>query len=210
MIGVDEFIRIWIPTIQLVVSVLGLVSILLLWWQIRETRIWNKLATQIQLTDTDAIAERQSCLSAACARLGIIRDPIVPATDEEAITISRDEPCSLAVERYLSEMEMLATSVLIGAAHEDFAYFLHGHRLVQAYRLFSTYILLQRREVGEPEVFINLQRLALRWEERRLRDKKKSARQLLRLERRLHQQEERIAKLTRKRDNVGTPPRTIL
>lgn len=41
--SLQEFTRDIIPILQLIVSAFGLASLFLLWWQLRQTNLWNKL-----------------------------------------------------------------------------------------------------------------------------------------------------------------------
>jgi hypothetical protein len=49
----SEFSRDWVPVLQLVLTAVGLASLFLVWYQIRQTSRWNRLTTQYNFLNND-------------------------------------------------------------------------------------------------------------------------------------------------------------
>ena len=69
-----EFATNVVPVINMVIAGLGLLSLLGLFWQIRETRLWNKINTQHHLVDSLPTQDLERQVYVALAKFQIPRD----------------------------------------------------------------------------------------------------------------------------------------
>src|ERR1044071_1516904 len=104
----QEFSRDVVPLLQIIISVLGLASLYLVWWQIREARLWNKITTQASLTKVDEMYQLEKQLHDAYRAINIdLRHLQRPFTPAEVKLIRENESASLATKAYLSDLEVL-------------------------------------------------------------------------------------------------------
>ena len=164
-----EFTRDYVPVFQLAVTTLGLVSLVLLWWQIRRTTAWNKLQSHHEFfhDKPSSVAEKQ--MLDVLHRLEI--DRYTPLSEEQAKQIFDDPEASFAAKCWLNEFEDLCAAVNVGTVDKDYAYALEAERVVRNYRLFEQLILWIRNTLGIPEVYIELETVALEWERKQLEHK---------------------------------------
>ena len=157
-----------VPILQLVVSALGLLSLLGIYYQIRQ----NTRLNSFNYVDVQIFRELEKDLFATTKKLGINLRSGEPVTPEEAQEIAEDDDALFAVKAYLTNVENLALAVEIGAVDEDIAYRMHSVIVIQAYDVFRSFIDRLRKTFNENDIYRDLETIAERWKEREARQRK--------------------------------------
>jgi len=169
----QEFSRDIVPIVQLFFTVLALVSLLLLWWQIRQTTTWNKLNSPRNFADLALVSQIERQLVQAFKAIDIeirhLNQSLTPAQIER---IMNNDDAYFATKSYLGDLENLGAAVSIGALDSELAYAVHSSRLLRAHRVFGTLIGALRTKFDDREIYIELEKTALKWQEKSAYNKK--------------------------------------
>jgi len=72
------------------------------------------------------------------------------------------------VKYWLNEFEELCAAVNVGTVDGEFAFALESERVVRTFRLFENLIMYTRDTLAIPEVFVELETTALKWEREKI------------------------------------------
>lgn len=150
--------------VQSVASVLGLLALLFLALQLRQTRIWNRLDTQHQLVS--------SCLPGASQELDVWKLLDGKERVDGNLTQKAAKALYANVESWapikvcLSQFERFCAAVNAKAVDEDYAYSVCSHRVTDAYYIFQHFVSAARSVHKDSALYIDLQHVATRWRER--------------------------------------------
>jgi Domain of unknown function (DUF4760) len=163
-----EFSRDIVPILQFCVSFVGLLSILLLWWQLRLTTRWNKLTAQQSFFEKDLSGLFRD-IQSQIKPLGIdLGQGSRPLGRSEAEKILADENAYFAAKKLLNEAENICAYVQVGSVDKDLAYALESARIIKIFQIFQPLVLLIREQNNDNEIFIETQKIALEWQTRHL------------------------------------------
>ncbi len=163
----EEFSRDVVPIAQMLLTLVGLVSVILVWLQLKEATKWNKLNATLNITNLKEIQELDKSVNEALTSLGIDTQRGARAlTDSEVTEILDSDEGFFAIKAFLSDLENLATGVNVGAVHYDYSYDLHSSRFFRAINLLEPFILELRRRHKDPNIFLEMEKLAKEWKER--------------------------------------------
>ena len=189
----SEFTRDVIPIVQAALTLVGLASLVLVWWQVRESRRWNQLNAVLTLTKLDAIAKTEQALSTSFAAIGIdLGTQNGSLTAEQVTRVRTNQDAISAVYDHLAELEYLGIALSAGIADDHYARAIHGARLAHAWTVFSPLIRAIRVDAGGSSVYAEIERTALRWHEqdliaqlRRAKDEALNAKRIENLQKRI-------------------------
>jgi hypothetical protein len=174
---------------------LGTLSIVLLWAQFRESNIWNRLISYHQFfSEVPSPPRAQLLMRVLSMEPGIEAPPSAyqPLSTEQVERIWSDKgdngrpPAKEIVRAYLNDFEHFCGAINVGLVDEEYARELRGTRVIDAYFAYAEAIVRIRKEqedqaetrvlAGSPEPFtskyyLELQRTATRWHERRRRER---------------------------------------
>lgn len=157
----QEFTRDIVPILTLCVTSLGLVSLFLLWWQIRKGIAWNKLsATREHYNDLPS-QENEIGLQNKLRGIGI--DPYKPLTEEQVGKVFDDPELFLQLKLYLNKYEVYCAALAAGLMDEEYARALVGAKVVVLMEVFEKLINRQRKERDLDVIWIEIERLAAEW-----------------------------------------------
>lgn len=160
-----DFSRDVVPILQFVVTTVGLISLWLLWWQIRESQIWNKLNTQHSITNPDTISRLDRQVCDALKKIGIApTDLNRNLTDDEVNKVFANDDAYFAAKALLADLENMSAALSIGVADPDYSYAVHSSRLLRAYKIFKPFIEQLRHRHNDSEIFIEFQKTAMAWQ----------------------------------------------
>lgn len=197
--NLQEFSRDVVPILQVVISFLGLLSLLLVAWQIRETRLWNRITTQGTLTNVERIMSLERKLFDSLRAVGIDANGLRrPLTDAEIDNIYKSDDASFAVKSYLVDLEVFCAAVTVGSVDNDFARDVHGDRVGVAWLIFGPLIARSREQNHDHAFYIELEKTAVRWEEEELQKHAKQAAELVAIRRDIQKREAKIRILKQK------------
>lgn len=180
------FSRDIVPIIHLGVVTLGLAGIFLLWWQIRQTTLWNKLNSPYNFLDVERTTRLEKEVFAALRALTI--DPNLKLTVADVTKILKDDNAQLTLKAYLNDVENVCAAVRIGSVDKDCAYAVHSTRVVEIAKRNKNFVKAVQDFYRDPEIYIEMQKVAAEWEKRALKDRSKEQIKLQRLQSDLDQQ----------------------
>lgn len=193
-ITLQDFARDYVPVFQLLIGTLGLFSLILIWWQIRQTRLWNKLNVTKEFCKFETISLTEKGIVSALNIIGIeLRQKQIPLKIEQAQLIIDKHEVFLSVAHHLNDLEVLAGIVHSGMVDTDMIYSIHNSRVIRLYRIFQQFIEELRRQRNDEDLFIEFEKLALAWELKRIEQEAKKSEMLSQLKNHL-----RLAKGIRK------------
>ena len=109
----QEFVRDWVPILALIMSALGLISLGLVWYQLKLSTKWNKLQGQSNFLNR-SVDEQEGKVQAALTPLGIdFFAQLTPLTVEEAQAIRDGDEAYLQTKTYLNALEDIAAAQLV-------------------------------------------------------------------------------------------------
>ena len=170
--SLQDFVRDWVPIMSLIVGALGLLSLGLVWYQLKLSTKWNKLQGQSNFLNR-SLDEQEARLQAALMPLGIdFYAQIDKLTAPQAKAIRGNDEAYLQTKTYLNALEDIGAAVRIGFVDVDFAYALEGSRLMKAWRIFEPLALDLREYHSAPGIYIEMENVALAWGDRRAAERK--------------------------------------
>lgn len=162
----QEFARDIVPILSLVVSTLGLISLFLLWWQIRQTAVWNKLQSQYSFRDSPTFAHRRRVVEATEA-VGVdtfLR--VAPLEQDELERLWQDKNAYWAIFDYMNDLETACTALRLGSIDPEVAYAEYSSPVIRGFSLFRPWIEKVRRHYNDDELYYEIERVAHLWAER--------------------------------------------
>lgn len=159
-----EFATTWVPALELFVSVLALGSLLLVWWQIRQATTWNRLQTHHNLLSYLSGAELEEEVFRIIAQVGV--DDQRRISRDACTRILETPTWFVPVKTFLNKFEHLCSAINVGAVDERYAFSVHAARVVQVFTTFESFIDVAREHRGIDEIYIELQRVAVKWLEK--------------------------------------------
>jgi|GEM_PF-2758500 len=163
----ELFARDWVPVISMGFGFMGLVSLGLVWYQIKLGTQWNKLQGQEKYLNRD-LEDVEHKMS---VRLQLLDIPYHtqegPLSAGHVEGIWSDPETYMLVKRFLNAFEDLAAAVRIGFVDQDFAYALEGSRMIRTWRVFEPVIKRARKNASCDTFYIEMENVAESWSERR-------------------------------------------
>jgi hypothetical protein len=167
--SLQEFTRDVVPILQLIVSAFGLASLFLLWWQLRQTNLWNKLNSPQNFVNPAASIDLERKVYDSLKKLGVdVVNLNRSITQEELNKIIENDDAYFATKAYLNDLENLGVAISIGAADLDLTYAVHSARLIRAYVIFRPFIKALRDRQSNPEIYIEIEKIALDWQRKQI------------------------------------------
>jgi uncharacterized protein DUF4760 len=181
-----------VPILQFFVTAIGLFSLFLIWWQAKRTTRWNQVQSHHQFFKDTPSPEAQRQEHTTVKKIGI--DPEKPLDAQSARKIDQDDDAHFAVQNVLNDFEELCSAVEAGTVGEDYAYAVDSFRLRKTYKIYKALIDFWREKDQDAELFVHIQKVALRWEARELAFHDKERRAIAKAQRKLAKLEERVQK----------------
>lgn len=168
-----EFSEDIVPIIQLGFAAFGLVSLLLVWWQIRQTNRWNKLQFR-QTFLSQHHYELEAQVIRAAKEAGVdLKARRAPLTNDEIAKIWSNDKAYDAVTSLLNDLEVICTAVNVGAADSDVAYELHSDRIVRGFHVYAPLIESFIKHHEDEALFSQLRLVAKKWKKRAQHEQEK-------------------------------------
>lgn len=160
----SEFNRDWVSLLQLIVTAVGLGSLVLLWWQIRKTSNWNRLTSQYNFLNNAISVELSKNLYKAARRLNInLKGRLEPLTNEEVKALISDDESYVNIFAYLNEFENICGAVRAGVADFDVAYGIHSARVIIEFNVYKPFIETIRERDEDDEIWIEFECIYRNW-----------------------------------------------
>ena len=160
----SEFSKDWVPLLQLIVTTVGLGSLVLLWWQIRKTSNWNRLSSQYNFLNSATSVELSKNLYKAASKLNInLKGRTEPLTHEEVNALISDDESYVNILAHLNEFENICGAVRAGVADFDIAYGIHSARVIIEYNVYKSFIEAIRERDNDDEIWIEFECIYRDW-----------------------------------------------
>jgi hypothetical protein len=155
---IAEFSRDWAPTIAAIAACLGLVSIVLVWYQIRRTNNWNRVSAAFSLMDLDRFYLLEEQATKDCKALGIpFPHELSP---EQATAVRSNYNAYHSVKNLATFLERICVAYQAGYADKDVVSSTYGPLLVGYCGLLEHYIAAARKDTSSPEAYSDFGRTA--------------------------------------------------
>ena len=164
-----EFTQEYVPIITLIIMFLGLGSLILVWYQIRVSTKWNKLKEALSYLNNSNITEyEENLIKKTKGKYKLNEELSTDSIDE----IFESKELYFGVKKYLDEIEKISSAVNIGAFDYDFAYTTFSPKVIYNYKTFKNFITKIRSDNDDDnEIYVELEKLALDWETKYLKQK---------------------------------------
>ena len=157
----EEFSRDIVPILQLIITTLGLFSLVLLWRQARDSGRWSKLQAHRAFGSTEAPNLKQ--LRRCAHRIGVdLKARTEPLSEEETQKIWEDFDSYEALIDYFNSLESVSAQIQAGIIDSDAAFSTYGLTITGAFRLFRPLIDRLRTVYGD-DAFVEWEKLAEKW-----------------------------------------------
>lgn len=156
--SIKEFSTDWAPAISAIAAMLSLLSLLLLWYQIRGTNVWNKVAAAFGLMDLDRFYLLEEQATKDCKAISV---PFpAPLSLDQARQVRNNYNAYHAVKNLAIFLDRIAVAYQSGYADKEVVAATFGPILVGYKRVLESYIQLARTELKSPEAYRDFSRTA--------------------------------------------------
>jgi hypothetical protein len=184
-----------LAVLNVVVTGLGVASLLFVWAQLRHTATQDKLVSYHAYFQDFPRAQKVNALYASMGRLGIERpiwqNPLSAAQRDRIIADTEPAPATteIAIREYLNDFEEFAAAVNVGLVDNEYAYHIESSRILNAYfgfeKLIEHWLLEDQKKATEnraagvtpSDYYGELKRLAELWKARKLKEVEEAERQ---------------------------------
>jgi hypothetical protein len=146
------------PTVQAVAAVLGLVSLMLLWWQIKKTNDWNRVSAAFQIMEMDKFYLLEEQATKACKAIEVPFPAVLTMDAARKIRSSYDAYHS--VKNLAIFLERICVAYQAGYVDKHVIVFTYGALLSGYHSVLESYIAVTREENNAPEVYRDFKRTA--------------------------------------------------
>jgi hypothetical protein len=184
-----------LAVVNVVITGLGVASLLFVWAQLRHTATQDKLVAYHSHFQDLPRAEKVNAVYWSMGRLGIER-PIwqtpLSVAERDRILADKEPPprtAEIAIREYLNDFEEFAAAVNVGLVDDDYAYHIESARVLNAYfgfeKLIEHWLLEDQRKATEnkgagvapSDYYGELKRLAENWKARKTEEVSEAERQ---------------------------------
>ncbi len=162
-----------VPILTLLMSGVGVISLILVWHQIRLANIWNKLNTQNTLLANLPKEEHEKYVWGILS--DVDKDLDGNISEKSAADVYDDNDKFISIKGFLNSFEIVCAALNAGSIDEDYAYSVHGARITHAFERFRNFIEHVRSSRDNLEVYIELEKVAVRWIDRQNSEREKRA-----------------------------------
>ena len=161
--------------VQLWAMIAGLLSLVVLLAQSRAEVVWRRLLSYHTYFQDKPPTERLEKLRNLAETKGFLDclKEVKEMPRAAAMSILQDENASFTVCKYLDDFEMLSAAIHARIVDPEYAYHLEGTRVIRAFIVFKPMIREFRHENEYTRCYLELERLADTWCERRRKETQK-------------------------------------
>ncbi len=156
---------------QLAVSAAGLVSLVLVWRQLRITSIWNKINFTHSFLSTEFFGKLESELLDQTHALDMNISALQPLSEANVKALFGHPKALHAVKTYLTHLETVCAGVQMGAAEPDISYVIYSVSVQEAWRVFEPFIVSLRVAQGDDDIYRELSKTAVEWQKKDAKDR---------------------------------------
>lgn len=169
-----DWMQAWGSVVSAAVSVILLVQVAFLWYQLRQTKEqlvetakWNRLNAAFTYFQSDVILQKERAAVEALSAVGYdLLDAAEPLTGPQLKALKADVTKFYPVKDLLNVAEDFATAVHIGAIDEDAAFGMMAILITKWERFLRPVIDERRNANGSAAVYCEVEKLARSWRRR--------------------------------------------
>lgn len=169
---IEVFTRDVVPLIQLALTAIALISIFLIWWQIKLTRLWNQRQAEESYLRFSTM-DIQAKLIAAAKRVRIdLKARLTPIDEAEAEKLWNDDQCYEALLKFLNDMETIAFAIRTGKVDLNEGLEMHGLLISLNFQKYYLHIKKVREKFKDDNIFLEIEKVTELWHNRQEKLKK--------------------------------------
>lgn len=153
-----------LPLINLAFSVLGVLSVILLFIQIRQTDRWNRLQSRFNFIDIADCVEANREMNLLFEKLGLYKLPKNQEFPFSADAIRKIEESghgsTFIVDMFLNDMQNICAALRYGLVDKEVFDSIHSGRVLFWYRRLSSYVEKKRIDYDDPRLWSDFERVA--------------------------------------------------
>jgi len=166
----EVFSRDVVPVLQFVVTCIGLLSLILVWRQLKQAHIWNKVQAQQSLLSVE-LGEFAAKLIAAAKNVGVdLKARVTPLDQKGVERLWSDDDAYNATMDYIDRIQHICSMIQAGVLDDELAYHSYYAYVVYEYNIYEPFTDRLRKHYDDEEMGNEWTKTAKRWEERRQRD----------------------------------------
>jgi hypothetical protein len=147
------------PTIQAVAAVLGLVSLVLVWYQIRKTNDWNRNSAAFEIMDLERFYTLEEQATKFCKAIEVPFPSLLNI--ENASKVRNNYDAYHAVKNLVIFLDRICVAYQAGYVDKEVLAFTYGPIIAGYYSFLFNYISIARQEMGAPEAYHDFGRTAV-------------------------------------------------
>jgi len=156
-----EFSNDVVPVIQLIISIVGVTSIVLAWYQFRLSHKWNKLNAQHKMLANWPALELETSVWEIYQRIKCQNGNIPIMTAKNMCEDNTKE--LVEIKTFLNKFEHICAAINVRSFDEDYAFSVHSARITNVYTRFSGFIQGAREFFNDSEIYIEIEKTAVKW-----------------------------------------------
>jgi hypothetical protein len=167
------FSRDLVPIFQLAITVLGLVSLVFLWRQLKITSMWNRINFTQAFLNTEVFGKLEAALLDQTNTLGMNIAALQPISEAEVKALFKHPMALRAVKDYLTHLETVCAGIQMGAAEPNISYVIYSDSVQEAWHVFKPFISSLCVAQGDDDIYRELSTTADEWQERDAKERKR-------------------------------------
>lgn len=156
--------------IQTIIQGVGILSLIVLVYQIWNANKWNRLNNSINQNWNERLERFLCSANENLLRLKINKEkPLIP---EEVNLIRNDSDAETSIRRFLFHLEEYACAYIHGVIDPEYAYDMHSSSILFYYKIYIEFIKAEREVKDDIYLFSGLASLYDEWADRLENEKK--------------------------------------
>lgn len=162
--SLDDFNKLYLPIINFVISLTGLVSLIILIKQYNKDNKWKKLQSSYNFIGIGEELDLQERLYKVYDRLGIYPFPEVckELTEEEILLIASESEATLITNMFLNHLQNLCTAYSFDLVNEKVFQEIHASRICWWYTILKQYINRRKIDYSNPNIWSEFENVAIK------------------------------------------------
>ncbi|GFZ92845.1 hypothetical protein GCM10011531_25870 [Aquaticitalea lipolytica] len=162
ILAMIEFNDKYLPLLNFIISLTGLVSLVLLIIQYKKDNAWKRLQSTYNFIGIGEELELQERLYSVYHKLNIYPFPEVckPFTKKEVKLIRNDLEATLVTNMFLNHLQNLCTAYEFELVDEKVFYSIHSNRICWWYTILEPYIAQRKIDYKNPKIWFEFEQIS--------------------------------------------------
>ena len=153
------------PVSNFVFSASGLIALFFAIYQYIKNSKWNKLQSKFNFIDIDETESLHQKMEVLLDKSGIIliHTPATQLTEEQITKIIETNDSKFTLNSWCNHFQNICAAYQFGLVSADVFKKVHAFRIAHWWKILQPYIILQRRELGDPSLWSDFELVAKYW-----------------------------------------------